>query len=233
MLSHLLADADDARWREGGPSRAPRYERRARLKRARSSGDGGDDDAGAGADGGDGGGDGAGDGAGDGGGDGAGDGNDDDAGEGEEGEEGEGGEERRLAALGCEWETAERCSLVGTADTPVEELGVLLDEMGVDHMELRVPGFVWSYDRSLYNNRLYLDYRQNSVTARSSGDGGDDDAGAGADGGDGAGDGAGDGGGDGNDDDAGEGEEGEEWDNLVAAVAAGADGGDGGGDGRE
>ena len=41
---------------------------------------------------------------------------------------------------------------MGTADTPVEELGALLDELGVNHMELRVPGFVYEYARSRYGN---------------------------------------------------------------------------------
>jgi hypothetical protein len=62
----------------------------------------------------------------------------------------------QLAALECHWETDEQRALIGTENTPIEQLGSLLDRMGVDTLECRIPGDpgrVYDFTRSVHGAR--------------------------------------------------------------------------------
>ena len=60
----------------------------------------------------------------------------------------------RLAALHCSWADVEQTELIGTSETDVEALRTLLDQMGVGECTLRVPGSIYTFERSLYGDRL-------------------------------------------------------------------------------
>jgi hypothetical protein len=59
----------------------------------------------------------------------------------------------RLAALHCEWEDEEQTTLVGTAETNVDDLHQLLDEMHVSRCDLLKPDMQYEFRRSSHGER--------------------------------------------------------------------------------
>lgn len=64
--------------------------------------------------------------------------------------------EERLAALHCEWEDDEQTTLVGTAETDIDDLHMLLDEMYVSSCDLLKPGMHYEFRRSTHGSRQLI-----------------------------------------------------------------------------
>ena len=60
---------------------------------------------------------------------------------------------QRLTALECEWADGRQTTLAGTANTDVDALHALLDAMGAEAVELRVPDRAYTFARSRYGAR--------------------------------------------------------------------------------
>jgi hypothetical protein len=61
---------------------------------------------------------------------------------------------QRLAALGCAWANGAQTMLAGTANTDIDALVALLNEMAADAVEVRLPGLVYDVARSRYGARV-------------------------------------------------------------------------------
>jgi len=64
--------------------------------------------------------------------------------------------EERLAALHCEWEDEEQTTLLGTAETDLDDLHQLLDGMHVSSCDLLKPDMQYEFRRSTHGSRQLI-----------------------------------------------------------------------------